>query len=141
MWDEEFSDLLKNLAFYNKEKSQAYGRNLCWMICTSIHSYREKKMGVGGKGGVVQSKVANYSGKVSKILSKGQGLPFIGNICTIICKIASVYHEEEESFVIEKIVNSTSQYFSEQQLTKGVIEAVTILLTDDDHLEILEMKI
>lgn len=48
-------------------------------------------MGVVGKGNVTHSKVGNYSGKVSKILSKGSSIPFIGKICQLISTVAGLY--------------------------------------------------
>ena len=52
-------------------------------------------MGIVGQGGIKHSKSGNYCGKISKVLSLGSNIPFLGKICSIISKIASFYVEIE----------------------------------------------
>lgn len=91
LFEEKFEELLENLEDEGKTKACSYGRNLCWILCTSIHSYREVKLGLVEKGNVSKTEVSGYVKKISKFLGKGTKVPYIGKVCSIISLIAGVY--------------------------------------------------
>ena len=80
---------------------------MCWMLCSSIHSYRLLKMGIVEKGGnVVQAKSGKFMQTVGTIMGLGENVPVIDKGCGVLSKIASFYVGEEEGATVDKIVVS-----------------------------------
>ena len=122
------------------KRTHSYGQNICWMLCCAVTSYRLVKMGVVGKGDVVVQKSGKIMSKVSDILGMGGDLPFVGSVCSVISKVASVYVGMEEGLTVEKIVVCTKHFLTEQQLAKAVTSAVLMLLKDKEHVNMLEKE-
>ena len=90
-------------------------------MCACIHSYRELKMGVVGKGSATITEVSGYVKKVSGLLGKATSVPIIGKISKVLTAVAGIYIGCEETMTINKIVACTESFYSERLLAKAVI--------------------
>ena len=120
-------------------RSHSYARKLCWMLCSSIQAYRSLKLGLVSAGSdVIYTKTGTFIQNVSSVCDFVSDFPLIGNICGMIGKISSLWVQQQQNILIEKVIQATNQYYHEALLTKAVTQTVRYIISDIKHIDILE---
>ena len=107
-----------------------FGKDLCWVLCTSIQAYRQIGLGLVQGDGTSTSKVGGFVGKVTSVLGIAQNLPVVGDYCAILLEIGNFYIGEDKKMVVRKIMGMTDELWSEKLVTKAATQTVMFLLQD-----------